>query len=238
MSLEIFITILITTVIQSLFGVGVLLFGTPLLLLFGFDFITTLTILLPISLIINSIQVTISYKNIDFIFYKRVLFYTIPFIVFFLFFVISVNLNINIFVGCFLILIALQKQFPSMAIQLQKLMKFESIYLVFMGLIHGLTNLGGSLLTAIIMNKKLPKDNSRVTIAICYLTFALFQIFTLYFIMDKSDIIFFDYAIFWLIGVIIFFIVEKQLYINIDEKNYSLSFQVFLFCSGLILLIK
>jgi len=56
--------------------------------------------------------------------------------------------------------------------------------------------------------------------------------------MDKSDIIFFDYAIFWLIGVIIFFIVEKQLYINIDEKNYSLSFQVFLFCSGLILLIK
>ena len=238
MSLEIFFTILITSIIQSLFGVGVLLFGTPLLLLFGFDFITTLTILLPISLIINSIQVTISYKNIDFIFYKRVLFYTIPFIVFFLFFVISVNLNINIFVGCFLVLISLQSQFPSVDKQIKKMMKFESVYLAFMGLIHGLTNLGGSLLTAIIMNKKLSKDNSRVTIAICYLTFALFQIFTLYFIMDKSDIIFFDYAIFWLIGVIIFFIVEKQLYTNIDEKNYSLSFQVFLFCSGLILLIK
>jgi uncharacterized membrane protein YfcA len=238
MSLEIFFTILITSIIQSLFGVGVLLFGTPLLLLFGFDFITTLTILLPISIIINCIQVVNSYKNIDFVFYKRMLLYTTPFIVLFLFFVTFTKLDINPYVGCFLILIVLQKQFPSLAIQLQKLMKFESIYLVFMGVIHGLTNLGGSLLTAIIMNKKLPKDNSRVTIAICYLTFALFQIFTLYFIMDKSDIIFFDYAIFWLIGVIIFFIVEKQLYTNIDEKNYSLSFQVFLFCSGLILLIK
>ena len=238
MSLEIFFTILITSIIQSLFGVGVLLFGTPLLLLFGFDFITTLTILLPISIIINCIQVVNSYKNIDFVFYKRMLLYTTPFIVLFLFFVTFTKLDINPYVGCFLILIVLQKQFPSLAIQLQKLMKFESIYLVFMGVIHGLTNLGGSLLTAIIMNKKLPKDNSRVTIAICYLTFALFQIFTLYFIMDKSDIIFFDYAIFWLIGVIIFFIVEKQLYINIDEKNYSLFFQVFLFCSGLILLIK
>ena len=238
MSLEIFFTILITSIIQSLFGVGVLLFGTPLLLLFGFDFITTLTILLPISIIINCIQVVNSYKNIDFVFYKRMLLYTTPFIVLFLFFVTFTKLDINPYVGCFLILIVLQKQFPSLAIQLQKLMKFESIYLVFMGVIHGLTNLGGSLLTAIIMNKKLPKDNSRVTIAICYLTFALFQIFTLYFIMDKSDIIFFDYAIFWLMGVIIFFIVEKHLYININEKNYSLSFQVFLFCSGLLLLIK
>ena len=234
----IFVTVLITAVIQSLFGVGVLLFGTPLLLLFGFDFITTLTILLPISLIINCIQVANSFKNIDFVFYKKMLLYTTPFIVLFLFIVSYTKLEINSYVGCFLILIALQKQFPSMAIQLQKFMKYESIYLAFMGLIHGLTNLGGSLLTAIIMDKKLPKDNSRVTIAICYLTFAFFQIFTLYFIMDKSDIIFFDYAIFWLMGVIIFFIVEKQLYININEKNYSLSFQVFLFCFLLLLLIK
>ena len=228
MSLEILITILITSIIQSLFGVGVLLFGTPLLLLFGFDFITTLTILLPISLIINCIQVSKSYKNIDFIFYKRMLLYTTPFIVLFLFFVTSTKLDINPFIGCFLILIALQKQFPSMYLQLQKLMKFESIYLIFMGLIHGVTNLGGSLLTAIIMNKKLPKDNSRVTIAVCYLTFSLFQIFTLYFIMDKSYINFFDYRIFWFIGVIIFFIVEKKLYIKLDGKTYSKFFLIFL----------
>ena len=238
MTLAIFVTVLITAAIQSLFGVGVLLFGTPLLLLFGFDFITTLTILLPISLIINSIQVTVSYKNIDFIFYKRVLFYTIPFIVFFLFFVISVNLNINIFVGCFLILIALQRQFPVIDEQIKIIMRFESIYLALMGIVHGLTNLGGSLLTAIIMSKKLPKDQTRATIAACYLTFALFQIITLFFLTERSAVKIFDYTMYWLIGIGIFFLVENKLYKNINENKYSKSFRVFLLGAGILLMAK
>jgi uncharacterized protein len=238
MSLEIFITILITSIIQSLFGVGVLLFGTPLLLLFGFDFITTLTILLPVSLIINSFQLIVSYKNIDFVFYKRMLIYTTPFIVLFLFFVTSVELNINLFVGCFLVLIGLQRQFPAIDKQIKKMMKFESIYLALMGLIHGITNLGGSLLTAIILNKKLSKDKSRATIAVCYLTFAIFQIITLYFLIDNLDMYFFDYALYWLIGVGVFIIIEKQVYKNIDDQKYTNLFQLFLFCSGILLIFK
>ena len=237
MSLAIFITILITATIQSLFGVGVLLFGTPLLLLFGYDFITTLTILLPVSLIINSFQLVVSYKDIDFVFYKRMLIYTVPFIVLFLFFVTSAELNINPFVGCFLVIIALQRQFPSIDKQIKKIMKFEPIYLAFMGLIHGITNLGGSLLTAIIFNKKLSKDKSRATIAICYLTFALFQIITLYFINDNFNINFINYGIYWLLGAGIFFIVDKQLFKKIDDQNYSISFRIFLLGSGLSLLV-
>jgi uncharacterized membrane protein YfcA len=236
MSIVIFITILITATIQSIFGVGVLLFGTPILLLFGFDFITILTILLPISLIINSFQLVVSYKEIDFVFYKNMLLYTVPFIVLFLFFVTSTKLNINPYIGCFLVLIALQRQFPSIDKQIKKMMKFESIYLAFMGLIHGITNLGGSLLTAIILNKKLSKDKSRATIAICYLTFALFQIITLYFLIDKLDINFFDYTIYWLLGAGIFILIEKQLFKKIDDQKYSISFRIFLLGSGLLLL--
>ena len=238
MSIAIFITILITATIQSLFGVGVLLFGTPILLLFGYDFITTLTILLPVSLIINSFQLVVSYKDIDFVFYKRMLIYTTPFIVLFLFFVTSAELNINPFVGCFLVLIALQRQFPAIDKQIKKIMKFEPIYLAFMGLIHGITNLGGSLLTAIILNKKLSKDKSRATIAICYLTFAIFQIITLYFINDNFNINFINYGIYWLLGAGIFIIVEKQLYNKIDDQKYSISFRIFLLGSGLLLLAK
>jgi len=238
MSIAIFITILITATIQSIFGVGVLLFGTPILLLFGFDFITTLTILLPVSLIINSFQLVVSYKDIDFVFYKRMLIYTTPFIVLFLFFVTSTELNINPFIGCFLVLIALQKQFPKLNKQLHKFMKFESIYLALMGIIHGLTNLGGSLLTAVIHNKELPKEKTRATIAVCYLTFALFQIITLYFMNDKFNIYFINYGIYWLLGAVIFIIVEKQLYNKIDDQKYSISFQIFLLGSGLLLIAK
>jgi uncharacterized protein len=235
---EVLITVLITAVIQSLFGVGVLLFGTPLLLLFGFNFTTILTILLPISLIISFFQIVISYKNIDFVFYKRMLLYTIPFIVLFLNFVISIKLNINLYVGCFLVLVALQRQFPVIDEQLKNIMKFESIYLALMGIVHGLTNLGGSLLTAIILNKNLDKDKTRATVAVCYFTFALFQLITLYFLNDKSNVNIFNFAIFWIIGVGIFFIIEKQLYTKIDDNKYSKLFRLFLIFSGLLLIAK
>jgi len=238
MTIEIFITILITSIIQSLFGVGVLLFGTPLLLLFGFDFTTILTILLPISILINCFQLVSYYKIIDYVFYKKMLFYTIPFIVLFLFFVTSTELNINLLVGGFLILVALQKQFPVLDGQIKKTMKFESIYLSLMGIVHGLTNLGGSLLTAIIINKKLSKDKTRSTIAICYATFAIFQIITLFFITERFAVKFFDYIMYWLIGVGTFIIIEKQIYNDIDDHKYSYFFKIFLFCSGMLLVFK
>ena len=46
--------ILIT--IQSIFGVGLVLFGTPSFLLFGYDFANTINILMPISITISSLQ--------------------------------------------------------------------------------------------------------------------------------------------------------------------------------------
>ena len=38
MPVDILLTVVATSAIQSIFGVGVLLFGTPLLLLLGIDF--------------------------------------------------------------------------------------------------------------------------------------------------------------------------------------------------------
>ena len=57
MTVDILLAVVVTSVIQSIFGVGVLLFGTPILLLLGYEFIYALTILLPISIAINSLQI-------------------------------------------------------------------------------------------------------------------------------------------------------------------------------------
>ena len=57
MHLDILAAVVVTAFVQSLFGVGVLLFGTPILLVMGHDFVTTLVTLLPISLSINLVQV-------------------------------------------------------------------------------------------------------------------------------------------------------------------------------------
>jgi uncharacterized membrane protein YfcA len=62
MQWDILAAILLRATIQSLFGVGVVLFGTPILLVLGYDFITALTILPPISLTINLLQVSKDYR--------------------------------------------------------------------------------------------------------------------------------------------------------------------------------
>ena len=65
MAPTILIPVVITAAIQSVFGVGVLLFGTPILLLLGYDFITTLTVLLPVSVSINLIQIAMHRAQVD-----------------------------------------------------------------------------------------------------------------------------------------------------------------------------
>ena len=55
--LVILIVITVLSVVQSFFGMGVLIFGTPTLLLMGCDFITTLGYLLPASFAISLLQV-------------------------------------------------------------------------------------------------------------------------------------------------------------------------------------
>ena len=49
------IIILVSLLTQILFGVGVLLWGTPSLLLLGYEFTTALSLLLPISMAISGL---------------------------------------------------------------------------------------------------------------------------------------------------------------------------------------
>ena len=95
MSVDILIIIVVTSFIQSIFGVGVLLFGTPLLLLRGYGFIDAVTVLLPISLSINLIQIAKAYRVADWEFYKKFLLYSIPFVVIFLFLVTRLTLKLE-----------------------------------------------------------------------------------------------------------------------------------------------
>ena len=105
-----------------------------------------------------------------------------------------------------------------------------------MGIIHGLTKLGGSLLTAIVFNKNYNKNKTRVTIAICYLTFAIFQIITL-FILQESIRLNLTNIIFVFTGVLAFVITEKTIFFNINSEKYQKVFSVFLFISGFTLIV-
>lgn len=243
-AIDVLITIIVTATIQSIFGVGVLLFGTPALLLLGYEFNRALIILLPISVTINFFQVVKDFRHIDKDFYKKIIVYTIPFVVIFLFLVTKFSVNIGIIIGLFLVFVALKSYSAKIEAILEGMVRYERTYFIVMGIIHGLTNLGGSLLTAIVHGKNYPeKDITRVTCAVSYGTFAVFQILTLLTsaLLSEGSGLGIDYkvnGIYLLVGVAVFFLTERFLYTNIDDEKYSKIFAVFLFVSGILLVYK
>ena len=141
--------LIILIIIQSIFGIGLLLLGTPTFLLLGYDFLSTLNFLLPSSIVISYLQFT-SLKIPP----KKIIFeyniFCLPFLVLFLLLALNFKeiLNFKFYVAIILImssLLALNKNtFPSLR---KNILKYKKLILIFIGSVHGLTNMGGGFLT-------------------------------------------------------------------------------------------
>ncbi|GMV50950.1 hypothetical protein FBQ96_04250 [Nitrospirales bacterium NOB] len=238
MQWDILATVLLTATIQSLFGVGVLLFGTPILLVLGHEFLTVLTILLPISLTINILQVAKDTRHVDRPFYRQILTLTIPGVILCLLLVAKFRLNIGGLVGLFLIVAALKSVYGPFNQWIESFVRWERIYFMVMGIVHGLTNLGGSLLTAIIHTRHYEKDRTRATTAAAYGTFALFQLITLGLSLGPAAILSTTATAYMALGVGTFLLSDRFLYGRLDSARYRTSFATFLFFSGLALIAK
>jgi hypothetical protein len=238
MPIDILLTIIVTATIQSIFGVGMLLFGTPMLLLLGYSFVDSLGVVLPISIAISLLQVLKHVDYVDKVFFKNVLRYCIPVIVLFLALIASIKINVGFIMGIFLLLVALKSFLPQVEAALKSIVKYEKLYLVITGLVHGVSNLGGSLLTVMIYSKNYPKDTTRVTAAACYAVFALFQLLTLLIMQTEFTIAYATKAFLVQIGILTFLVVEKMLYGNIDNEKYNRIFAIFLFVAGFALIAK
>jgi hypothetical protein len=117
-------------------------------------------------------------------------------------------------------------------------MKYERLYFMTLGVIHGISNLGGSLLTAVIYAKDYSKDKARVTGAASYATLALCQLVTLLVMGTEFSISYADKAFFVQVGIIMFLLTEELLYGQIANEIYTKLFAGFLFVSGIMLVIK
>ena len=62
----IFTLILLLIIFQSIIGVGILVLGTPILLLINFDIIDIISILLPISILTSFINLIFIKKDYNF----------------------------------------------------------------------------------------------------------------------------------------------------------------------------
>ena len=238
MPLDILITVAVSSFIQSIFGVGVLLFGTPLLMLQGYDFFQAVIVLLPISLLINLSQIVKDHKSVDIAFYKKIIVYTIPFIVIFLAVLNEIKVNIGLLISVLLLFVAAKDFSDRVNNFVNLVVRHERSYFILMGIVHGLTNLGGPLLTVAVHSKGYEKRTTRATVAASYATFATFQIVTLFFSNFDLDIKLSTIALSMSVGLTMFIVTEKIVYANIDAGNYRRLFAAFIFLSGALLFVK
>ena len=86
--------IILLSIFQSVFGIGLLLIGTPTFLLLGYNFFDVLNILIPFSIIISLLQIMYS-KETTLGFSKKMIIYCIPALILALYILIK-NENNNL----------------------------------------------------------------------------------------------------------------------------------------------
>jgi uncharacterized membrane protein YfcA len=164
--LKLIIIIFLLSTIQSIVGVGLLIIGTPILLAYNFDFFIILQILLPCSLMVNFYHLFFKNKKRVSISFKKIfLIYCLPFVPLGLILIYSLKdlINFKILIG-FLILIIL---FFKKIYKVRKISKIKKRFiLVFIGLFHGLTNLGGTLLSLFLLINNNNNNNNNNNIKI------------------------------------------------------------------------
>ena len=168
-------------------------------------------------------------------FYLSFIRFAIPALFIALFFIIKIELNMNYIVGTFIILFLIQNNILSVKRNFIKLIN-EKIFLILTGAVHGLSNLGGSLLTAIIYSKDMNKDATRSTVVACYATFAIIQLATL---LLFSEVFYFENTVVYCtISFIVVILTERYLYSRINTKFYNKFFELFLLIMSFFLILK
>ncbi len=177
------------SVVQSIFGMGVLIFGTPTLLLLGHDFIDAISFLVPASFAISVLQIVTSGK--DRVAVSRYLYLLcLPGIGIGLWAIQGGALGswINILIGAVLLISASLRLWPLSHVWIaDALKKHAMIYHGVMGLVHGLTNLGGALLAILATTQHSEKGPIRYTVAHYYLAFGAVQIILIATILGEAE---------------------------------------------------
>lgn len=213
--------IVILIIVQSIFGVGLLLFGTPTFLLVGYDFANTINILMPVSISISMLQFFRS-KVKDPNFIKDYNFFCLPFLILFLVIALKYNyyFDFKLLVAILLILssflILNKKKFSSFR---KIFFKSKKVFLVGIGSVHGLTNMGGSFLAiySTLVSHGV-KEVARYYISYGYLIMGTIQYFLV--LSLSFDILEFSKIYYILLAILIYFPIQK-IFENLNDKKFS-----------------
>jgi len=235
--MEIYILILILSIVQSLFGVGLLLFGTPIMLLMGHEYSEALMYLLPASAALSWSQVKdLRHEKLNGGYRKLFFMICLPLLVMGMLIAtkLDVKQEIKIFVTIMLFVAFIIRTNTSFREKLQEAMKKHlPTALASMGIIHGLSNMGGSILTPMVSS--LYKDKMKVLAAVSfdYAFMATLQLIVLIFI--KGEPFHSQYLIGPAISLSMRYLIGKRVFAFTSETNYQRLLNGFILANALLL---
>jgi uncharacterized protein len=227
------------SVVQSVFGMGVLVFGTPTLLLLGYDFATTLSYLLPASFAISLFQV-ISARSLKVRISRYLYLLCLPGICVGLW---LVDLGYSapwtdFMIGGVLLLSALVRILPWSRLLLTRMLETHySVYHLILGIVHGLTNLGGALLAILASGTSNDKVVIRYTIAHYYLAFSTIQMLFLATVMGLHDRILANLPM-AAVSACVYLTVGNRIFSRASNPIYDLAMTAFIIVYGVIVLVE
>ena len=231
--LEIFIIIALS-IFQSIFGVGLLVFGTPIFLQLGYSFFEVLNILLPFSITISFLQLITKSELTD-EFAKNFVFFCIPLLILSLIILENIydQINIILIVAIVMIFFSVLNILVSkgwLRFKLNRLIRSTSLALL--GLLHGFTNLGGGFLALISSNIGNSKLEVRTNIAFGYLVFGLIQILYVNIFIQSIDL----NNLFFVIIPIICFFISQIIFNKISGRLFPILINYMVLMYGIYLL--
>lgn len=171
----------VLALVQSLFGVGLLLVGTPILLLLGIPFTEALWTLLPASLTVSTLQLLID-RRVDRQLVRSVALFAVPALVVGLVIALRTPVSINLTpaIAALLALAAILRISGALAVAVRRFAAaHQHLLLAIIGFVHGLTNMGGSLLLDFAASRHSDKMALRQQVALGYVVFAASQLLML-----------------------------------------------------------
>jgi hypothetical protein len=231
------IIIAVFSVVQSIFGVGLLLFGTPTLLLLEYSYSETLWLLLPCSVVISLIQVVNDYKLIEA--KKRAVYLVIPTLVLSLAFVVTYANGINItrIVGILLLLIGVIRFSGKLQALLGLMVKKHiQIYYIIIGVVHGISNMGGGPLSILMSTIYSKKEIIRANVAFIYLILAMFQLVVLSIMSNTS--LRSEVMLLIPISLASYIFTSKFISSEVNDKKYTFILNVMVLVYGVLAVIK
>ncbi len=223
--------------VQSVIGVGILLFGTPTLLLMGYNYQETLLMILPSSILISFLQAINSPKFLYDT--KYIYIYTLPMVVFGLLFVtLSYDyINVKYIIGIMLILIGLIRSVPKIKQYLKALfIKHIVLYHILMGGVHGISNMGGGMLVVFMSTIHNNREIILTNIAYTYLLFGAVQMITL--VLFSQESINLDAILLAIASMVVYMIVKIVIIKKVTDLKFNSLITLLIFVYGALSLIN